>query len=136
MFPRDRVISSLVKYKIAFDENEPTELLRDKLANFYAQRTLTKSPITLADQAEVAYLLSSSKLGKTTGQVISVNGGLHEAFLRQGQIHCKRFNFLEKLNFWKLHLTTCHLQLATQLQECQFIASGIKRMPCSSGWLL
>jgi len=82
MFPRDRVISSLTKYNIAFDESESTESLRDKLAVFYAQRTLTKSPITLADQAEVAYLLSSSKFSKTTGQIISVDGGLHEAFLR------------------------------------------------------
>ena len=82
MFPRDRVISSLTKYKIAFNESESTESLREKLAVFYAQRTLTKSPITLADQAEVAYLLSSSKFSKTTGQIISVDGGLHEAFLR------------------------------------------------------
>jgi NAD(P)-dependent dehydrogenase (short-subunit alcohol dehydrogenase family) len=82
MFPRDRVISSLVKYEIPFDESEETEALRDKLANFYAQRTLTKLPITLADQAEAAYLLTSRKLGKTTGQIISVDGGLHEAFLR------------------------------------------------------
>ncbi|PKO14108.1 MAG: bifunctional rhamnulose-1-phosphate aldolase/short-chain dehydrogenase [Chloroflexi bacterium HGW-Chloroflexi-10] len=82
MFPRDRVISSLTKYNIAFEESETTEALRDKLANFYAQRTLTKSPITLADQAEVAYLLSSNKFSKTTGQIISVDGGLHEAFLR------------------------------------------------------
>lgn len=82
MFPRDRVISSLAKYKINFDESETTESLREKLAMFYAQRTLTKLPITLADQAEVAYLLSSSKFSKTTGQIISVDGGLHEAFLR------------------------------------------------------
>jgi rhamnulose-1-phosphate aldolase/alcohol dehydrogenase len=82
MFPRDRVISSLTKYKVVFDESESTEALRDKLADFYAQRTLTKSPITLADQAEVAYLLSSSKFSKTTGQIISVDGGLREAFLR------------------------------------------------------
>lgn len=82
MFPRDRVISSLVKYEIPFDESEDTESLRDKLSNFYAQRTLTKSPITLTDQSEVAYLLTSSKLSKTTGQIISVDGGLHEAFLR------------------------------------------------------
>ncbi|MGE5463805.1 MAG: bifunctional rhamnulose-1-phosphate aldolase/short-chain dehydrogenase [Syntrophothermus sp.] len=82
MFPRDRVISSLVKYNIHFEESESTEELREKLAKFYAQRTLTKSPITLADQAEVAYLLSSSKFSKTTGQIISVDGGLHEAFLR------------------------------------------------------
>jgi rhamnulose-1-phosphate aldolase/alcohol dehydrogenase len=82
MFPRDRVISSLTKYNIRFDESESTEDLRSKLANFYAQRTLTKTPITLADQAEMAYLLSSSKFSKTTGQIISVDGGLHEAFLR------------------------------------------------------
>jgi rhamnulose-1-phosphate aldolase/alcohol dehydrogenase len=82
MFPRDRVISSLTKYNIPFDESENTEALRDKLADFYAQRTLTKSPITLADQAEVAYLLISNKFSKTTGQIIHVDGGLHEAFLR------------------------------------------------------
>jgi rhamnulose-1-phosphate aldolase/alcohol dehydrogenase len=82
MFPRDRVISSLVKYNILFEEGEETEALRDKLAHFYAQRTLTKSPVTLADQAEAAYLLTSRKLSKTTGQILSVDGGLHEAFLR------------------------------------------------------
>jgi NAD(P)-dependent dehydrogenase (short-subunit alcohol dehydrogenase family) len=82
MFPRDRVISSLVKYQIPFDENEDTEALRDKLANFYARRTLTQTPIALADQAEAAYLLSSSQLSKTTGQIITVDGGLPEAFLR------------------------------------------------------
>jgi rhamnulose-1-phosphate aldolase/alcohol dehydrogenase len=82
MFPRDRVISSLVKYDIPFDENESTESLRNKLADFYARRTLTRKPITLADQAEVAYLFSSNRLSKTTGQIISVDGGLHEAFLR------------------------------------------------------
>lgn len=82
MFPRDRVVSSLIKYKISFEESESTESLREKLAGFYAQRTLTKLPITLADQAEVAYLLSSNKFSKTTGQIISVDGGLQEAFLR------------------------------------------------------
>ncbi len=82
MFPRERVISSLTKYQVPFDESESTEALRDKLADFYAQRTLTKSAVTLEDQAEVAYLLSSSKFSKTTGQIISVDGGLHEAFLR------------------------------------------------------
>ncbi len=82
MFPRERVISSLTKYNIAFDETEETEALRSKLAQFYAQRTLTKSPITPRDQAEVAFLLSSDAFGKTTGQIMSVDGGLHEAFLR------------------------------------------------------
>ncbi|MCQ3931369.1 MAG: bifunctional rhamnulose-1-phosphate aldolase/short-chain dehydrogenase [Chloroflexi bacterium] len=82
MFPRDRVISSLVKYNIDHEESESTEALRSKLANFYAQRTLTKQAITPEDQAEVAYLLISPAFSKTTGQVFSVDGGLHEAFLR------------------------------------------------------
>lgn len=82
MFPRERVISSLVKYDIPYNESEETDSLRQKLANFYAQRTLTKAPVLPEDQAEVAYLLSSSNFAKTTGQIISVDGGLHEAFLR------------------------------------------------------
>ena len=82
MFPRDRVIGSLAKYYIEYSEDEPTESLVDKLAEFYADRTLTKSPITPADQAEAYFLLVSDRLSKTTGQVITVDGGLHEAFLR------------------------------------------------------
>ena len=82
MFPRERVISSLHKYGVSFTEAESSDALREKLANFYAQRTLTQSPIRLADQAEMAYLLSSAKFSKTTGQIITVDGGLVEAFLR------------------------------------------------------
>ena len=82
MFPRDRVISSLAKYKISYTEDEPTESLTQKLAQFYADRTLTRSPITPADQAEAFYILLTNRLSKTTGQVITVDGGLHEAFLR------------------------------------------------------
>lgn len=82
MFPRDRVIGSLAKYHIAFAADEPTESLVRKLAQFYAGRTLTKSPITPADQAEAYFLLVSSRLAKTTGQILTVDGGLHEAFLR------------------------------------------------------
>ena len=82
MFPRDRVIGSLAKYSIEYSEEWSTEKLRNSLAEFYAQRTLTKEPITPEDQAECAYVLASSMLSKSTGQVISVDGGLHEAFLR------------------------------------------------------
>ncbi|MEP1445306.1 MAG: bifunctional rhamnulose-1-phosphate aldolase/short-chain dehydrogenase [Paraglaciecola sp.] len=82
MFPRDRVIASLTKYNVKFTATDSDDELRDKLAIFYAQRTLTKQPITPADQAEAAYLLISGQLSKTTGQIISVDGGLHEAFLR------------------------------------------------------
>jgi rhamnulose-1-phosphate aldolase/alcohol dehydrogenase len=82
MFPRERVIASLAKYKISYSEDEPTESLTRKLAQFYADRTLTQSPITPADQAEAFYLLLTNRLSKTTGQVITVDGGLIEAFLR------------------------------------------------------
>ncbi len=82
MFPRDRVISSLVKYSIPFAEGDATEELRTKLARFYADRTITKDPITPADQAEAFFLLVSGRLSKTTGQVIHVDGGLDAAFLR------------------------------------------------------
>ena len=82
MFPRDRVIASLSKYNIAFTQDESTDSLTSKLAKFYADRTLTKTPITPADQAEAFFLLVSQRLSKTTGQVITVDGGLFEAFLR------------------------------------------------------
>jgi rhamnulose-1-phosphate aldolase/alcohol dehydrogenase len=82
MFPRDRVIASLSKYSVPFGLEDSDDELRDKLAQFYAQRTLTKLPITPEDQAEAAYLMVSGQLSKTTGQIISVDGGLHEAFLR------------------------------------------------------
>jgi rhamnulose-1-phosphate aldolase/alcohol dehydrogenase len=82
MFPRDRVIGSLAKYNIPYKDDEATESLVTKLAQFYADRTLTKSPITPADQAEAYFLLVTNRLSKTTGQVITVDGGLFEAFLR------------------------------------------------------
>jgi rhamnulose-1-phosphate aldolase/alcohol dehydrogenase len=82
MFPRDRVIGSLAKYEIPYTDDEETESLVNKLAQFYADRTLTRSPITPADQAEAYFLLVSDRLSKTTGQVITVDGGLYEAFLR------------------------------------------------------
>ncbi|MGA0845090.1 MAG: bifunctional rhamnulose-1-phosphate aldolase/short-chain dehydrogenase [Luteolibacter sp.] len=82
MFPRDRVISSLNKYGIPFKDDDSDETLVSKLAQFYADRTLTNAPITPADQAEAYFLLISERLSKTTGQIISVDGGLHEAFLR------------------------------------------------------
>jgi rhamnulose-1-phosphate aldolase/alcohol dehydrogenase len=82
MFPRDRVIGSLAKYEIPYAPDEATESLVNKLAQFYAERTLTKEPITPADQAEAYFLLVGRRLSKTTGQIITVDGGLHEAFLR------------------------------------------------------
>jgi NAD(P)-dependent dehydrogenase (short-subunit alcohol dehydrogenase family) len=81
MFPRERVIASLAKYQLAYGEDEPTEVLRSKLAQFYADRTLLKRPITPADQAEAIFLLLTQRLRQTTGQIVTVDGGLQEAFL-------------------------------------------------------
>ncbi|HEV7395009.1 MAG TPA: bifunctional rhamnulose-1-phosphate aldolase/short-chain dehydrogenase [Pyrinomonadaceae bacterium] len=82
MFPRDRVIASLAKYEIAFADDESTEDLRNKLAGFYARRSLTQTPIEPEDQAEAIFLFVSQRLSKTTGHVIPVDGGLQDGFLR------------------------------------------------------
>ena len=82
MFPRERVIASLTKYGLQYAENEETETLRSRLADFYAQRTLTKQTVRPEDQVEAILFLLSEKASRTTGQIISVDGGLHDAFLR------------------------------------------------------
>jgi NAD(P)-dependent dehydrogenase (short-subunit alcohol dehydrogenase family) len=82
MFPRDRVLQSLQKYKIEFSESDSTELLRGKLADFYAQRTLTRQPITPEMCAAAIVWLAGEQSARTTGHVIPVDGGLTEAFLR------------------------------------------------------
>ncbi len=82
MFPRERVIASLAKYGIGYTDDEPTAALTAKLARFYADRTLLKRPITPADQAEAIVLLLGDRLRQTTGQIVTVDGGLREAFLR------------------------------------------------------
>jgi rhamnulose-1-phosphate aldolase/alcohol dehydrogenase len=82
MFPRDRVIASLAKYAIAFDEHESDDALRERLAAFYAGRSLTRLPIEPEDQAEAIFLLLTSRLRATTGHVIPVDGGLQDGFLR------------------------------------------------------
>ncbi len=82
MFPRDRVMQSLQKYKIEFSDTESTEELRTKLAGFYALRTLTRRPILPQDCAAAIVWLASEESAKTTGHIIPVDGGLTEAFLR------------------------------------------------------
>jgi rhamnulose-1-phosphate aldolase/alcohol dehydrogenase len=82
MFPRDRVMHSLQKYKIEFAESESTEELRNKLAEFYAQRTLTRRPILPQDCARAIVWLIGDESAKTTGHIIPVDGGLGDAFLR------------------------------------------------------
>jgi rhamnulose-1-phosphate aldolase/alcohol dehydrogenase len=82
MFPRDRVIASLTKYDIEFDESEDSDALTKKLSEFYAKRSLTQTPIEPSDQAEAIFLLLSQRLGKTTGHIIPVDGGLQDGFMR------------------------------------------------------
>jgi NAD(P)-dependent dehydrogenase (short-subunit alcohol dehydrogenase family) len=82
MFPRDRVIASLKKYTIDSSEDDSTEELRSKLAQFYARRTITQRPILPLDCANAICWLAGDQSGKTTGHVIPVDGGLPEAFLR------------------------------------------------------
>jgi rhamnose utilization protein RhaD (predicted bifunctional aldolase and dehydrogenase)/NAD(P)-dependent dehydrogenase (short-subunit alcohol dehydrogenase family) len=82
MFPRDRVIVSLKKYTIDYGEDDSTEELRSKLAQFYARRTITQRPILPIDCANAICWLAGDQSGKTTGHVIPVDGGLPEAFLR------------------------------------------------------
>jgi rhamnulose-1-phosphate aldolase/alcohol dehydrogenase len=82
MFPRDRVLASLTKYEIPFQDSESDDQLRDKLAQFYAKRTLLQTPIEPADQAEAMTLLFTPRFSKTTGQVIHIDGGLADGMLR------------------------------------------------------
>lgn len=82
MFPRERVIASLEKYAIEFGEDEDTEMLRERLAEYYSARSLTHRAVTPADAAEAVFLLVSRRLGKSTGQIINVDGGLYDAFPR------------------------------------------------------
>jgi NAD(P)-dependent dehydrogenase (short-subunit alcohol dehydrogenase family) len=82
MFPRDRVQASLTKYGIAWTDVEGTDELRNKLARFYASRTLLGQPITPELCAEAILWLAGDRSGRTSGHIIPVDGGLPEAFLR------------------------------------------------------
>jgi len=82
MFPRDRVIASLTKYGIPFDAAATDDQLRDLLAGFYANRTLTHQPIEPADCAQAILFLAGPNTRCTTGHLVPVDGGLPEAFLR------------------------------------------------------
>jgi len=82
MFPRDRVKASLTKYNIPFEETSSDDELRNKLAQFYAKRTLTHQPIDPKDCAAAILFLAGPQAPCTTGHLIPVDGGLTEAYLR------------------------------------------------------
>ena len=56
--------------------------MRNKLARFYASRTLLHEPITPEFCAEAILWLAGDRSGRTTGHIVPVDGGLPEAFLR------------------------------------------------------
>jgi rhamnose utilization protein RhaD (predicted bifunctional aldolase and dehydrogenase)/NAD(P)-dependent dehydrogenase (short-subunit alcohol dehydrogenase family) len=82
MFPRDRVVASLKKYQIPYEDSASDEQLRTLLGDFYAKRTLTHRAIDPKDCANAILFLAGSKSRCTTGHIIPVDGGLIEAFLR------------------------------------------------------
>jgi rhamnose utilization protein RhaD (predicted bifunctional aldolase and dehydrogenase)/NAD(P)-dependent dehydrogenase (short-subunit alcohol dehydrogenase family) len=82
MFPRDRVIASLTKYNLPFEQTMTDDELRTLLADFYAQRTLTHQPIDPEDCANAILFLAGPQARCTSGHLIPVDGGLPEAFLR------------------------------------------------------
>ena len=82
MFPRDRVIVALKKYNLPFSDVDSDEQLRTTLAEFYAQRTITRRPILPIDNANAICWLAGDQSAKTTGHIIPVDGGLPDAFLR------------------------------------------------------
>ena len=82
MFPRDRVIASLKKYEISFEDKLTDDELRILLAGFYAKRTLTNQMIDPHDCAQAIMFLAGPAARCTTGHLIPVDGGLVDAMLR------------------------------------------------------
>ncbi len=82
MFPRDRVIASLKKYEIPFEDKLSDDELRTLLAGFYAKRTLTNQMIDPHDCAQAIMFLAGPAARCTTGHLIPVDGGLADAMLR------------------------------------------------------
>jgi rhamnose utilization protein RhaD (predicted bifunctional aldolase and dehydrogenase)/NAD(P)-dependent dehydrogenase (short-subunit alcohol dehydrogenase family) len=82
MFPRDRTIASLQKYKVPYADGDNDETLKSLLEDFYAKRTLTHRVIDPKDCAEAILFLAGPQSACTTGHIIPVDGGLTQAFLR------------------------------------------------------
>ena len=82
MFPRDRVIASLAKYKLPYEESESAEVLRERLSAFYAKRTMLGQPVVMNDQVKGIVAFVTDDFSRTTGQIVNVDGGLSAAFAR------------------------------------------------------
>lgn len=82
MFPRPRVMASLAKYDIPFEESMSDEELVERLGRFYAERTLLKTTISPADQVAAIRWMLGPESSRTTGQLLHVDGGLADALVR------------------------------------------------------
>ena len=82
MFPRDRVIASLVKYDILFEEEESTDSSAPKLAQFYAKTDADQIRRSRRQIRPKRSSTASERSSKVTGQVVPVDGGLQDAFVR------------------------------------------------------
>ena len=56
--------------------------LVERLGRFYAERTLLKTTISPRDQVAAIRFLLGPEASRTTGQVLHVDGGLADAFIR------------------------------------------------------
>jgi len=54
----------------------------DQLEDFYRRRNLLKTRVLAEDVAEAALWLASDRSSRTTGCIVSVDGGVREAFPR------------------------------------------------------
>ena len=75
-------MSSLKKYDIAFDPEASADDASPAAGGVLRAAHADRQPITPEDQAEAAYFLLSDRTGRITGQVLNVDGGLPEAFVR------------------------------------------------------
>jgi rhamnose utilization protein RhaD (predicted bifunctional aldolase and dehydrogenase)/NAD(P)-dependent dehydrogenase (short-subunit alcohol dehydrogenase family) len=82
MFPRHRVMASLAKYDVPFEDTASDDELRALLAGFYARRTLTHESVLPEDCARAVLFLAGPQARCTTGHLVPVDGGLTDAFLR------------------------------------------------------
>jgi len=55
---------------------------QDRLAEFYRDRNLLKIGVTAEDVAEAALFFASNRSRATTGAILSVDGGLHDGYVR------------------------------------------------------
>jgi len=78
------VIGSLRRYEIPFDESETTEALREKLAEFYARRTITRETDPARHCANAILWLAGDQSAKTTVTSFRWTAGCPKPFSGKG----------------------------------------------------